>query len=336
MKERDWKSVFADLRKKIFAPTYLLMGEEPFFIDVIAEQIEKRVLDEAEKEFNQTILYGRDTDVPTLVSIAKRYPMMANHHVVIVKEAHMLKNIEELEPYIRKPVSSTVLVLCHKYKSIPKNRTFVKAFYDNKGVVMESNKMYDNQIPGWIAETVKNHGYRIDNKATQLLADHLGNDLGKIINELKKVYISLQKGGEITPQLIEKNIGISKDFNVFELQNALTQKDSFKAFQIVKYFADNPKSNPIMMTMAVLYTYFSRILVYHRLKDKSEKSVVSELKMRPFFVKDLQRAAARYSEPKVFSIMSLLREYDVRSKGVDNQSASHGELFKEMIYKILN
>jgi DNA polymerase III subunit delta len=335
MKEKSWEEILKDISNRSFSPIYLLMGEEPFFIDLVSDKIEAKVLAESERDFNQTILYGRDTDVATIVSVAKRFPMMSEHQVVIVKEAQNLKEIENLESYVKKPLDSTLLVICYKYKTLDKRKSLYKTILKG-GVVMDSKKMYDDKLPGWISTYVKRHGYRIDDRSSQLLADHLGNDLAKIINEIQKVFISLPKGGEVTGKLIEQNIGISKDFNVFELQNALTAKDSLKAFQIVKYFGENPKSNPMPVTMALLYTYFIRILQYHYLKDKSMGNVASELGVNPFFVRDIQAAAAKYPAARLPGIISDLREYDLKSKGVDNGGADHGELLRELVYKILN
>ncbi|MFW5687680.1 MAG: DNA polymerase III subunit delta [Bacteroidota bacterium] len=335
MKDLSWEDIRKEILKKIYHPVYFLMGEEPFYIDVISKVVEDNILDETEKEFNQTVLYGRDTDIPTIISTAKRFPMMANHQVVIVKEAQNIKDIEDLEPYMKNPLKSTILVICYKYKTLDKRKTFYKAA-KAAGIVFESKKEYQDKMPDWIARYVKSHGYRIGDKATQLLADQLGNDLGKVVNEIKKVFITLSKGGEITPGLIEQNIGISKDFNVFELQNALTEKNAFKAFQIAKYFADNPKANPMPVTLAVLHTYFVKIFRYHNLKDKSTSNVASELGINPFFVGGVQAAAAKYPLRKIFQVFSDLRQYDVKSKGVDNQSTDHGELLRELIYKILN
>lgn len=334
MKEKAWRDIFEDIKKKIYAPVYFLMGEEPFFIDVIADQIEMRVLDDMEKEFNFSVLYGREVDVPAVVSTAKRFPMMANHQVVIVKEAQNMKDIESLESYIKNPLKSTLLVICYKYKTIDKRKSLYKTLL-KEAVVMDSKKLKDYEMPGWISNYIKNSGYRIGNKASQLLADHLGNDLGKVVNELKKVFISLPKGNEVTTDTIEQNIGISKDFNVFELQNALTEKNSLKAYQIARYFADNPKSNPLVVTMAVLHSYFVKILLYHSLKDRSDGNVAKELGMNPFFVKDVKAAAANYSMSNVTQIMSLLRAYDLKSKGVDNPNTDHGELLRELTYRIM-
>lgn len=335
MKELSWEDIYKDLRNKIYHPVYLLMGEEPFYIDVISDYIEDNVLDDTGKEFNQSVLYGRETDVATIIATAKRFPMMSDHQVVIVKEAQNVKDIEKLESYVNNPLKSTILVICHKYKSLDKRKSFYKTVAA-KGVVLDSKKIYENKMPEWIAAYVKRHGYRISPQAAQLLADHLGNDLGKVVNEVRKVYISLPKGGEFTPALIEQNIGISKDFNVFELQEALTSRNAFKAFQIAKYFADNPKSNPLVVTLAVLQGFFSRLLVYHSIKDKSPKNVAAELGIQPYRVGDVQKAAAAFPLTKLIAIFGHLRECDLRFKGVDNQSASDGDLLKELIYKIMN
>jgi DNA polymerase III subunit delta len=335
MRDLSWNEIHKDLKNKVYYPVYLLMGEEPFYIDVISRIIEDSVLDETEKEFNQTVLYGRETDIPTIISTAKRFPMMANHQVVIVKEAQNVKDVEDLTPYFENPLKSTILVICYKYKSFKKNTKFVKKAGE-VGVVMDSKKVYDNKMPEWISDYVSRRGYKIGPKATQMLADHLGNDLGKVVNEIKKIFISLPKGNEITPLLIEQNIGISKDFNVFELLDALGTKNAFKAFQIAKYFGDNPKSNPMVLTMGMLYNYFSKLLLYHSLKDKSRTSLASELAVPPFLVQGYVKGAANYTPARLIEIFSLLREYDVKSKGVDNVSADHGELLRELVYKILN
>jgi DNA polymerase III subunit delta len=335
MRDLSWNEIYKDLKNKVFYPVYLLMGEEPFYIDVISRHIEENVLDETEKEFNQTILYGRETDVPTIISTAKRFPMMANHQVVIIKEAQNVKDYEDLTHYFENPLISTILVICFKYKSLKKTTRFVKKAGE-LGVVMDSRKVYDNKMPEWIADYVQRRGYKIGPKATQMLADHLGNDLGKVVNEVKKIFISLPKGNEVTPLLIEQNIGISKDFNVFELLDALGTKNAFKAFQIAKYFGDNPKSNPFVLTVAMLYNYFSKLLLYHSLKDKSRTKLAGELGVPPFMVQGYIKGAANYSPGRLIEIFSQLREYDVKSKGVDNISADQGELLKELVYKILN
>ncbi len=335
MTEKDFYNILKDIRNKVLHPVYFLMGEESFYIDVITDYLEDRVLTEEEKEFNLSILYGKDTDIPTIISVAKRYPMMSSHNMVIVKEAQHIKEIEDLLPYIRQPLESTILVICYKYKRLD-GRTILFKEVKKRGVVFEGKKLYDNQVPEWIASYVNKHGYRIGPKAVQMLADHLGADLGKIVNEVQKLFINLQKGKEITTQVIEENIGISKDYNIFEFQNALSQKNSLKAFQIANYFANNPKSNPFVLTTGVLYQYFSKIILYHSLSDKSRNSVASALSISPFFVKDYELAARNYPSAKAIRCIALLRKYDLKSKGLDNETTDHGELLKELTYHLLN
>ncbi len=310
------------------------MGEEPYFIDNIAKYIEQNVLSESEKDFNFTYLYGRDTDEQTIINYAKRYPMMANHHVVMVKEAHNLNNIENLAPYIENPQKTTLLVLLYKYKTVDKRKKFAKVLQQN-GVLFESAKIYDNKITEWISEYVKSQGYRIEPKGLQVLGDYLGTDLSKIVNEVGKLFINISKGSEITVKDIEDNIGISKDYNVFELQKALGTKNSYKAFQIVKYFEDNPKSNPNVMILAILYTFFSKLLIFHQLKDKTRNNVAAELSINPFFVQDFSNAAKKYPITKLIDIFELLKEYDLKSKGVNNLNIIDAQLLKELVYKIL-
>jgi len=312
-----------------------LSGEEAFFIDEISDYIEANVLNEGEKEFNQTILYGKETDVPTIVSVAKRFPMMSDHQVVIVKEAQELKNIEDLASYVKQPLNSTLLVLCYKYKKFDKRKTIAKTIA-KAGVFFESAKLYENKIPEWINNQLKLKGYTIRPKAAQMLTEFLGTDLSKISNEIGKLEINLPKGTEITDIIIEENIGISKDYNVFELQKALGSKDVFKANQIVTYFAANQKDNPIPKVVGVLNNFFSKLLVYHATPDKSPSNIARALSIVPFFVTDYQKAAQKYPFQKLAQIISLLREYDLKSKGVNNSSTTDGELMKELVFKILN
>jgi DNA polymerase-3 subunit delta len=327
--------IIKNLNNKVYSPIYLLMGEESYYIDVISDYIENNLLDASEKEFNQSVLYGRDVDVPTLVSYVKRYPMMANYQVVIVKEAQDIKKIEELLPYAENPLKSTILVLCHKYGKIDKRKSFYKTV-SKQGVVFESAKIYDNQVPGWITDYLKKHNYSISSKASLLLAESLGTDLGLIVNELSKLIINIPAGTEINPLHIEQNIGISKDFNTFELCRALEQRNNYKANQIVLHFAQNEKENPLQKIISSLYISFSKVLIYHYIQDKSKNNVAAVLSINPFFVSDYVAAAQNYSRAKLFRIISFLREYDLKSKGVDNISASDGELMKELIYKILH
>lgn len=327
--------ILNDLKNKIYHPVYFLAGEESYFIDTISDYIEEHVLDDTEKEFNQTVLYGRDTDVLSLISTAKRFPMMANYQVVIVKEAQDIKNIEELQPYLDNPLVSTLLVLNYKYKKIDKRKSFFKSL-DKKGVLFESKKVYDNQLGPWISRYVGDRGYTITPKATAMLTEFLGTELSKVVNEINKLIINIPEKAEINDLLVEKHIGISKDYNIFELQNAIGSRNIEKANRIVNYFAANPKENPLIKTIAILYGFFSKLLIYHQLKDKSRNNVAAALSVGPYFVKDYQLAARNYNSRKLAGIISNLREYDLKSKGVNNLSATDGELLKELMFKILH
>lgn len=331
----DFNQIMKDLRNKIYYPVYFIAGEESYYIDEISNYIEKNVLTDIEKEFNQSVIYGRDTDIQSLVSVTKRFPMMSNYQVVIVKEAQYLANIEELQSYVENPLDSTLLVINYKYKKVDKRKAFFKALA-KKGVVYESKKIYDNKIPAWITSYVKEKGYGISPKACVILAEYLGADLGKIVNEVEKLIINIPAGAEITDTLIEQNIGISKDFNIFELQNAIGKKNILKANQIAAYFKANPKDNPLIKTVSLLFSYFTKVMIYAMLKDKSKNNVAAALSISPFFVGDYQIASRNYSVKKLEQIISYLREYDLKSKGVDNISTSDGELLKELLYKILH
>lgn len=331
----NFEQILSDLKNKIYYPVYFLAGEEPYYIDTISDIIEKEVLAEEEKDFNQTIVYGRDTNPMEIISMAKRYPMMSNHQVVIVKEAQNILKIEELEPYFANPLESTVLVINYKYKKIDKRKSFFKNI-GKKGVLFESKKIYDNKIPEWIDKHLHGLGYTITPKAGIMLAEFLGSDLSKVVNEISKLILNIPGKTEINDDLIEKNIGVSKDFNIFELQNAIGTRNILKANHIGNYFAANPKENPLVKTITILYGYFSKLLVYHQLKDKSRNNVASALSVNPFFVKDYQVAAKNYSLGKLTAIISLLREYDLKSKGVNNISTNDGELLKEFLFKVLH
>lgn len=331
----SFDNILSDLKKKIYYPVYFLSGEEAYFIDEISDYIEQNVLTDTEKEFNQTIIYGKDTDIPTLVSYAKRFPMMANYQVIIVKEAQDLDKIEELAGYIEHPLNSTLLVICYKYEKADRRKLFFKSI-EKTGVLFDSPRLYDNQIPDWITDYIRKKNYTITTKATFLLAEFLGTDLSKIVNEISKLTINIPPGQEITEEYVEKNIGISKDFNVFELQKALGRRDIFKSNQIITHFAANPKENPLVKVIPLLYSYFSKVLIYHQLPDKSRNNVASVLSVNPFFVPDYQAAAGNFKVTKLISIISLLREYDLKAKGVDNLSATDGELMKELVFKILH
>lgn len=331
----SFENLLSDLRNQIYHPVYLLHGEESYFIDAVSDFIEQHVLSDSEKEFNQTIAYGKDSNVFTLMSYAKRFPMMANYQVLIVKEAQDLDKIEEFQRYVENPLASTILVLCYKYNKFDRRKTLYKAI-EKIGVPFESAKLYDNKVPDWINDYLRHRKYSITPKAAALLTEFLGADLGKIVNEIQKLLINIPAGAEINEEYVEKNIGISKDFNVFELQKALARKDVAKANQIIFYFGANPRENPLVKIIPILYSYFSKVLTYHYLTDKSKNSVASALSVNPFFVADYQQAARSFPIGKLITVISYLREYDVKAKGVDNASANDGELMKELIFKILH
>lgn len=331
----NFNEILAQLQKNVYQPIYFLMGEETYFIDEICNYITAHALDDSEREFNQTTLYGKDTDVGTIIAQAKRFPLMGSRNLVIVKEAQHIRKIDDLEPYLEQPQAATILVICYKYKTLDKRKTFTKELA-KKAVLFESKKLYENQVPSWIQNYLKQNNYSIHPKAAHLLAEYLGADLSKINKELDKLMLIVEKGSEINLEIIEQNIGISKDFNNFELNNAMARKDVLRANLISNYFAANPKDNPFVVTISVLFGFFHKTLIYHTLKDKSKNTVASALKTNPFFVKDYELAARNYSKSKLLQIISLLREYDLKSKGVDNSSITDGELIKELVYKILH
>lgn len=335
MPTQDLQSIAKDIKAGKISPIYFLHGEEAFFIDQISDYIENNILTEEEKGFNQMTLYGRDVSVDDIVSNARRYPMMAERQVIIVKEAQDLsRTIENLAAYAKEPQPTTLLVICYKYKKLDKRKTLYKAL-SKTAVVFESKKLYDNQIAPWITRTLKANGYGITPKAAIMLAEFLGTDLGKVNNEISKLQLILPKGTEITPTHIEENIGISKDFNAFELQDALGRRDRLKAFRIVNYFSQNPKDNPIQLTTGFLFSYFSKLLKVHSLSSITESSVSTALRINGFFAKDYINASRNYSMREVSHAVSLLREMDVKSKGVGSYSASNGELLKEFLVKVM-
>ena len=311
------------------------MGEEAYYIDKISQYIEANVLTDEEKGFNQMVLYGRDVSIEDIVSNAKRYPMMADYQVIIVKEAQDLsRTIEKLVDYAKQPQTSTILVMNYKYKTIDKRKALYKTLKKD-AVVYESKKLYENQVGEWIRRVLSGQGYSIVPKAAQMLVEFLGTDLGKINNELEKLQIILPKGTQITPQHIEDNIGISKDYNNFELRKALGSRNVMKAHQIVNYFADNPKDNPMVVTVSLLFNFFSQLLHFHGLSDKSPRSVASSLKINPYFVNEYITAAHNFPMKKVSQVIAILRDFDVKSKGVGSNSVSQGDLLKELIVRIL-
>lgn len=328
-------TIISEVRKKIFQPIYLLHGEEAYYIDLIGKEIVLNCLEEHERDFNQTILYGKDTDALTIIAEAKGYPMMAERRLVVIREAQELKDIDKLEAYCSSPNPTTILVLEYKYKKFDSRKKIFKEIGKN-GIAFQSDKVKDYQLTNWINTYLSGRNYTITPKASQLLADSLGNDLSKITNELNKLEILLQKGTAINEIHIEENIGISKDFNIFELVNAISSHDTLKAFQIVDYFANNPKAGPLVVVIANVFTFFSRIMRIQFSPSKIPDELAKQLGVHPFAVKELIQASKLYPPKKAASNISILHEYDLKSKGVNNSSASEGELMKELIYKLMN
>ncbi|HKO77080.1 MAG TPA: DNA polymerase III subunit delta [Flavobacterium sp.] len=325
-----------DIKGGNIKPIYFLMGEEPYYIDKLSEYIEANVLTEEEKGFNQTVLYGRDVSIEDVVSTAKRYPMMADRQVVIIKEAQELsRTIDKIESYVENPMPSTVLVFCYKYKTLDKRKKVTKLLAKN-GIVYESKKLYENQVGDWIKRVLAGKKYTIEPKASAMLVEFLGTDLSKINNELEKLQIILPAGSTISAKDIEENIGFSKDYNVFELRKAIGERNQLKAYKIAENFAQNPKDNPLVMTTGLVFGFFIQLLKYHGLKDKNPKNVASVLGVNPFFLKDYDVAVKNYPMKKVSQIVASLRDTDVKSKGVGANSLSQADLLREMLYKIFN
>jgi DNA polymerase-3 subunit delta len=348
---KSFEEISKDIQAKKYSPVYLLQGEEPFYIDKLSDLIENTILDEAEKGFNQSIVYGRDIEKTQLTGLAKGFPMMGNYQVIIVKEAQDFKAFargksdddesgkgKDTDPfinYLSNPLPSTILVFCYKYKMLDKRSKSYKAI-EKSGVVFDSKKIQDSKLTEWIERYIVSRKYKIAPAAAKLMADYLGNDLSKVVNEIDKLTINLSEGTTIDASHIEKNIGISKDFNIFELQNALGRKDVIKSTQIVNYFRANPKSNPFVLSIFNLFSYFSKVMLYHTLTDRSQGNVAAKLKVNPYFVREYETAARNYSINKTAFIISHLREYDLKSKGFNNTSTSDGDLLRELVFKILH
>jgi len=332
----DFNQILTDLKNRKFSPVYFLEGEEPYFMDQISDYILENVLTEDEKGFNQSILYGKDLTIDAIMTAAKRFPMMAERQVVVIREAQNIKNIEDLTSYVERPLQSTILVINYKYKNIDKRKKLYRAVQKH-GIYLESKPLYDNQVPAWITKYLQSKNFGIDPRAAQLIADFVGSDLQRIVNDLEKVTISLLPGTSIMPQDVEKNIGISKDFNSFELQNALGKRDILKSNRIINYFIDNEKMHPLPVIIGMLVNFFRKLLLYHSVENKSNSTEIAQrLGVSPFFLNDYVTAARNYNLDKVVNIISMMREYDLRSKGARGGSTDNGELLRELIYKILH
>ena len=326
--------LITDIKGGKIAPIYFLMGEEAYYIDVISDYIESYVLQEEEKGFNQMVLYGKEVSIQDIVSNSKRYPMMAERQVIIVKEAQNLtKTIEQLVEYANNPQPTTVLVFNYKYKTLDKRKTLYKAL-SKTAVVFESKKIYEDKIPNWIQSFLKSKQISITPKAALMLTEFLGTDLSKIANELNKLEIVVGEIKEITPELIEENIGISKDFNNFELQKALGNLDHKKAYQIVYYFAQNPKQHPFVLTISVLYTYFSKLMTLHTVRDRNPSTIAKALGVNPYFVNDYIAVSRNFPMKRISGVLETLRTYDTKSKGV-GANLSPKDLYNELVYNIL-
>lgn len=336
-KEVTYEEIVRNLKNKAYAPVYFLMGEEDYYIDRIAEYIMNTVLADHEKEFNQTVVYGADTDIASIINTARRYPMMAEHQVVVVKEAQSLKNLEGLVYYLQRPLNSTILVFCYKHGTLDRRKKLT-AEIEKAGVLFESRRIKETQLPGFISSYLKRRQVEIEPKASEMMAEFVGTDLNRMVGELEKLIITLPKGvRRITPEQIERNIGISKDYNNFELRNALIGKDVFKANQIVKYFEENPKSNPLQLTLSVLFNFFSSLMLAYYAPEKSDQGIAAQLDLRsPWQAKDYITAMHRYSGIKVMQIIGAIRTCDAKSKGMGNSSATDGELLRELVYMILH
>jgi DNA polymerase-3 subunit delta len=329
------KEIVSEIKRGNPKPIYFLMGEEPYYIDRISQYIAENVLTEDERGFNQMVLYGKDTSVDEVVANAKRFPMMAQYQVVIVKEAqHLSRNIEQLVHYAENPQQTTILVLCYKYKKLDKRKKLYKAI-QKKGELFESKKLYENQVADWIRRTLASKEYKISPKSCIMLVEFLGTDLSKISNELDKLTLIVPPTTEITPELIEEHIGISKDFNNFELKKAIGERDVKKASRIIDYFAQNPKDNPFVVTVTLLNTFFTQLLQYHGLQDHSPGNVARVLGVSPYFVNEYVVAARNYPMKRVSGVISSLRKLDLKGKGVGASNMAQADLLKELLSEIL-
>lgn len=328
--------IVSNIKSGNIQPIYFLMGDEPYYIDKISDFIEETVLDESEKGFNQQVMYGRDVAIDDIVAAAKRFPMMAERQVIIVKEAQDLsRNIEKLVSYVENPQPTTVLVLNYKYKKLDKRKKLHKAIAKS-GLIYESKKLYENQVSDWIRRVLSGKNYQIEPKAAQMLVEFLGTDLSKISNELDKLILILPQGTIITPDHIEENIGISKDFNNFELRKAVGEKNIVKANRIINYFAENPRNNPLVMTISLLNSFFTQLLLFHGLQDKSKNAVAKSIGVSPYFVDEYFAAARNYPMRKVAQNIAFLRDADLKSKGVGASNLSQGDILKELLFKMMH
>lgn len=331
----EYRQIIADIRDKKYKPVYILMGQETYFIDLISNYLADNALDESEKEFNQTILYGKETTAEQVISTVRSYPMMAERRVVIIREAQQFKELDKLEGYFQKPVNSTILVICHKYSSIDKRKKFFKSIEKNANVLLyDAKPMSTDDVVGWISKKFEQHQIRIQDNAAFILTELLGNDLNKLANEIEKMVLILPRGSEVKVEEVTDRVGLNREFNVFEFQSALGLKHRGKAFQMVNYFNRNPNSMPFPLLLGTLYSFFTKMLIVKSEKPQTERDIYSLV--RVFNMKEFKDSLRNYPMTKVVEVIELLHEYDLRSKGVNNHSASHGDLMMEMTFRILN
>jgi DNA polymerase III subunit delta len=335
------KKIWTDLKARKFAPVYFLQGEESFYIDMISNYIEANALSDAEKGFNQVVLYGKDVTMAAILTNARRFPMMAERQVVIVKEAQDIQDLNKeigsklLLDYLTKQVPSTILVFCHKHKSLDKRRELGKKI-DQYAVMLNTKKMYDNQLPEFVYEYLGDKKVSMDDRAVQVLCEYVGNDLHRLANEIDKLIISLPPGASIGVDQVMNQVGVSKEYNIFELQKAILQRDALLANKIVNYFESNTKKNPMIPVVAFLYSFFSKLLAVTTASDKSEKGLASELKVSPYAVRDYTLALRQYPQPKIIDNIAALKDADLKLKGVNTGAADEGQIFRELVWRIMN
>jgi len=327
--------IISEWKKKNFKPVYLFEGEESYFIDLLSEYAETKILSESEASFNLTIFYGKDANWVDIINASRRYPMFADRQVVILKEAQQMRDLDRLAQYVEKPLASTVFIIAHKEKKLD-GRTSLAKLIKDKGEIVSTKKLYENQLPEWTAELVQSKGYSIAPKALALLIDHIGNDLSRIENEIDKMLVNLGNRKSISEDDIEKYVGVSKEYNPFELQTALSKKNLSKAIQIINYFEANPKAAPIQLILPTLYNLFSKTYMIFGQQSNDEKAVATNIGVNPFFVKDYMLTAKNYGMNGTENALILLHHYNLRSIGVNDSGTSDASLLKEMVVKIMN
>lgn len=335
------KKIMTDLKGRKYAPVYFLQGEETFYIDVVADYVEGHVLSDAERGFNQVVVYGKDVTMATILTHARRFPMMSERQVVIVKEAQDIQDLGKdigaklLLDYLSKPVPSTVLVFCHKHKSLDKRKELGKKI-DQLAVTINTKKLYDNQLPEFVSDYAKEKKIAMDDRAVQALCEFVGNDLNRLANEVDKLVISLPPGESITAERVMAQVGVSKEYNIFELQKAILQRDTLLANKIVNYFESNTKKNPMIPVVAYLFSFFSKVLMASQASDKSDKGLASELKVSPYAVRDYSLALRQYPVSKIIDNISSIKEADLKLKGVNTGSADEGQIFRELVWRLMH